>query len=138
MEDNSELERDSLKIYYEMGPFVAIPLSFLEAGFDFKAKLVFMCLRRYTNRKNGKAWPSYPRMMEFTGLSRASIARALEALEKKGWISRHPRHSKSTEYTLKIPKPAVSHRDAGRRSGRLEIEKEIRSGDYEEPEQYYG
>jgi len=47
---------------------------------------VFLCLLSYANRTSGKAWPSYNTIQGCTGISRATIARAMASLKEKGLV----------------------------------------------------
>lgn len=63
------------------------------------AKLVLMKLADHAS-DDGVCWPSWGHLVKHTGLSRATVARALSELEKAGFISRQSRTGTSTMYTI--------------------------------------
>jgi len=54
---------------------------------------VLLCLADRYNEKYAAAWPGYPDICGRTGLSKRSVARALDELERLGVIQRNPRLS---------------------------------------------
>jgi biotin operon repressor len=71
---------------------------------SFAAVAVAGVIRKYYNNETGAAWPSLQRMADNLGVSRASIQRAVKALEEKGYLS-HTRgaEGRSNRYRLTIP-----------------------------------
>lgn len=59
-----------------------IPAWLDEAGLTPAEMRVFIHLCRSADNSSGVAWPSYRRMVEITGLSKNTIRRAIEVLEK--------------------------------------------------------
>lgn len=68
------------------------------------AKYLSCYLRKFMNDNQDMAWPSYVRMIEETGLSRATIAKYLKLLEDEGWIQRERENGENTTYIAKLPK----------------------------------
>jgi len=62
-------------------------------------KLVLMKLADHAS-DDGVCWPSWGHLVRHTGLSRATIARALSDLETAGYISRTSRSGTSTMYNI--------------------------------------
>jgi len=65
------------------------------------AKLVLMKLADHAS-DDGVCWPSWGHLVKHTGLSRATVARALSELEKSGFVSRESRTGTSTMYTIHL------------------------------------
>lgn len=99
----------------EWGFFVALPEIVLEMApkIGVDAVVVFAYLRMRTNRDRGEAWPGYDDIQIGTGLRRVRIARALDALEAAGVMSRQKRFGKSTMYRLHPPSVASSSSSTG-------------------------
>lgn len=73
------------------------------------SKYLACYLRKFMNAHNDMAYPGYERMESETGLSRATIAKYLEILEKEGWIARERGgRNKSTRYIAVFPKTLES------------------------------
>ncbi len=69
-----------------MSPF--IPSWLDDAGLTAAEMRVFVHLCRSADNSSGIAWPSYARMVEITGLSRATIARTVCVLERRKMIEK--------------------------------------------------
>lgn len=67
------------------------------------AKYLACYLRKFMNDNQDMAWPSYARMIEETGLSRATVAKYLKLLEDEGWIQRERENGENTTYIAKLP-----------------------------------
>lgn len=85
--------------------FVKVPFHLLERGrfLTPKAKWIYVVVRSFQFNGSGTSFPSYPAIMERSGLSRASVARALAELEHFGWIGRDKKHGGSTTYVFFFP-----------------------------------
>ena len=94
------------KLSDQIGQFITIPVSVVKAipqiGKD--AFVLFSYLRFRTNSRSGKAFPSFDKIQEDTGLVRRKIAAALRSLESAGFVTRKRRFGASTIYTLIVPK----------------------------------
>jgi hypothetical protein len=100
-------EAKSESLYDRIGPFVAIPHSFIQnaRGLSFHARWLFVVLRFYTNGKSGVAFPSYNTIQALTGMRREKIASSIKELEESGWLRRQRRFSSSTIYEVVMPRP---------------------------------
>ena len=58
-----------------------------ETNFSANEKLVALAIKRHANSA-GWAWPSAERISRLTGLSRASVYRAIDSLDRKGALER--------------------------------------------------
>ena len=67
------------------------------------SKYLACYLRKFMNDNQDMAWPSYARMIEETGLSRATVAKYLKLLEEEGWIQRERENGENTTYIAKLP-----------------------------------
>lgn len=68
------------------------------------SKYLACYLRKFMNSNHDMAWPSYARIIEETGLSRATVAKYLKVLESEGWIKRESGNSTSnTVYFAVLP-----------------------------------
>lgn len=78
--------------------------SIWESDIPHQCKYLACYLRKFMNRQSAKAWPSYKRIIDETGLSRMTVSRYMKALEDAGWIIRQKgRTGKNTIYIAKIP-----------------------------------
>ena len=68
------------------------------------SKYLACYLRKFMNDNQDMAWPSYARMIEETGLSRATVAKYLKLLEEEGWIQRERENGENTTYIAKLPR----------------------------------
>lgn len=94
----------------EIGQFASVPFSFLETkGISPYARCIFLFLRMHTNSKTKTAFPSYETLRLETGMTKRKISAALSELETGGWLVKQRRFAETTEYTLTIPKPALSN-----------------------------
>ncbi len=94
----------------EIGQFASVPFSFLETkGISPYARCIFLFLRMHTNSKTKTAFPSYETLRAETGMTKRKISNALSELETAGWLVKQRRFADTTEYTLTIPKPALSN-----------------------------
>ena len=66
------------------------------------AKIVLTTLAGCANDA-GKAWPSLSTLGRWTGCSQATLCRALDTLEDRGWLQREARDGHSTLYWPKSP-----------------------------------
>jgi hypothetical protein len=105
-----EEDKSSRKLVDEMGQFAPIPYSFIEQseGLSFHARWLFVVLSYHRNASSGKAWPSYDRIQELTGMRREMIAKSIQQLESKGWLTKKKRFGNSNVYTLNIPPPSAN------------------------------
>ena len=89
----------------KIGQFVTIPHSFINdmCNLTPAAVSLFMYLRYKTNSHTDRAFPSYERMIEETGMARATISAGMKVLIKRGWIKTRRRFSNSTIYEICIP-----------------------------------
>jgi biotin operon repressor len=87
------------------GTFTMLPKAFIEESRNLSnsARWLFVVLSYYTNEKSECAWPSYDELQERTGYSRTTVSKAIEELEKHGWLERRKRFGKSVVYVLKAP-----------------------------------
>lgn len=93
----------------EIGDFVGIPILFLEDEQQTaESRVVFMILRYHTNRKRKRAFPGYETIMREAGLSRQKTAAGLDVLERTGWLVKHRKFARKTEYELRYPSAAYS------------------------------
>lgn len=67
------------------------------------SKYLACYLRKFMNDNQDMAWPSYARIIEETGLSRATVAKYLKLLEEEGWIQRERESGENTTYIAKLP-----------------------------------
>tara|TARA_B100001057_G_scaffold71365_1_gene65557 strand:+ start:471 stop:1205 length:735 start_codon:yes stop_codon:yes gene_type:complete len=67
------------------------------------SKYLACYLRKFMNDNQDMAWPSYARIIEETGLSRATVAKYLKLLEQEGWIQRERENGENTTYIAKLP-----------------------------------
>lgn len=82
------------------------------------AKLLRLCLAHFAENETRKAWPSLARLARETGLSVATIKRALNELEETGWIERTTRKLEneayaSTIYIVKEPPTRTENKEGG-------------------------
>ena len=69
------------------------------------SKYLACYLRKFMNSNHDMAWPSYARIIEETGLSRATVAKYIKILESEGWINRESGNSTTnTVYFAVLPK----------------------------------
>ena len=88
------------------GAFTIVPMELLESDLSQSARLVFIALMSHVDhtRDEQRVYPGYEAIMKRSGISgRATISRAIEELEKRGWLHRTKRFSGSTIYTLTRP-----------------------------------
>jgi len=68
------------------------------------SKYLACYLRKFMNSNHDMAWPSYARIIEETGLSRATVAKYIKILEQEGWIKRESGNSTTnTVYFAILP-----------------------------------
>jgi len=92
------------------GSFTIVPMELLESDLSQSARLVFIALISHVDhtRDEQRVYPGYEAIMKRSGISgRATISRAIDELEKRGWLRRTKRFSGSTIYTL--TRPAVQN-----------------------------
>jgi len=65
-----------------------IPAWLDDAGLSAAETRVFVHLCRRADNGSGIAWPSYAAMIEKTGLGKSTIRRAIEELERRGFIAK--------------------------------------------------
>lgn len=85
--------------------FIALRWAVRQRGLPITAKLLLVQLAEYASDHSGNetCWPSVNTLVLDTGLSRASIFRALAVLEQASLIAREGRtRSQSTMYLLKL------------------------------------
>jgi len=88
----------------EIGDFVGIPISFMEdTKQTAESRVVFMVLRYHTNKKSKRAFPGYETIMTESGLSRQKTAEGIKILVGTGWLVKHKKFAKVTEYELCYP-----------------------------------
>ena len=88
------------------GAFTIVPMELLESDLSQSARLVFIALMSHVDhtREEQRVYPGYEAIMKRSGISgRATISRAIDELEKRGWLHRTKRFSGSTIYTLTRP-----------------------------------
>jgi DNA-binding transcriptional MocR family regulator len=73
---------------------------------------VYAVIKAHTNFKSGVAFPGVQTIIEKSGISRAQVHRALDALEESGYITREKVAGKGNKYTLR-EKVGITD-DAGR------------------------
>ena len=82
------------------------------AALSGSAAKVYLVLATHADRITGQCWVSKATMQRATGLSRATVTRAITELVDSGWVKREPRfregHQTTNLYTL-----------LSRRTGRL-------------------
>jgi DNA-binding HxlR family transcriptional regulator len=79
---------------------------------DPLAKWLLVVLADHADEDRLQCWPSIDRLVQRTGMSRATVARKLNDLEQSGIIHRDKGNSqRSTLYTLLSLREIVSHRD---------------------------
>ncbi|MFW6369361.1 MAG: conserved phage C-terminal domain-containing protein [Myxococcota bacterium] len=102
---------------------IAYVAAALESDLPPTERLVAIALGNHAN-EDGVCWPSWDRLKQTTGLSRASIGRSLSALEERGWIRKEHRldeygRLRSCTYVFTVElgvsqrDPTVSQRDVG-------------------------
>ena len=108
-----------------------------ETGLPYQSKYLACYLRKFMNSQHDMAYPSYARIIQETGLSRATIARYMKVLEDEKWIIRDTGNvGKNTTYTACFPTSIterlvserdqlVSHRDLTSIRERPELNKEV-------------
>jgi DNA-binding Lrp family transcriptional regulator len=67
---------------------------------DPTGKFVLLVLADHYNDSEGNAWPSIGRIVDVTGMSRATVQRKLKDFERKGVIERTKRYNNSDIYTF--------------------------------------
>lgn len=72
----------------------------IDAKVPGSVKLTYFGLCRFANNETGKSWPSYETISSLSGVSRRSVIRAIEVLEKAGIIHVTRRSGKHNLYTL--------------------------------------
>ncbi len=94
------IKRD--RLVDRIGNFTTIPNSVIQRArkLGSHALTLFVYLRYRTNQKSGVAFPSYQTIRDDTGLSRATIAKAIGKLEDENFLTKRKRFNKSTIYTL--------------------------------------
>lgn len=88
------------------GTFTIVPLELLESDLSQSARLVFIALMSHVDhtRDEQRVYPGYDAIMKRSGITgRATISRAIDELEKRGWLQRTKRFGSSTVYTLTRP-----------------------------------
>lgn len=68
--------------------------------------------------KDGRCWPSLKKLAADTGLSLATVKRALSGLEEKGIIRRIPQHADGGRQTVSIIEICGLHKTSSRLQGR--------------------
>jgi len=100
----------------DIGQFALVPLWLITSGVSSNAVHVYaMLLAKFADRE-GKAWPSRASLGELTGMSVASIDRALAELGEKGALikerrSRDDGGQGSNIYTLRQSRPGCQNQD---------------------------
>lgn len=84
------------------------PLDRIEWAYDAPLrspaqKAVLVLLARHADGRDGRAWPSLSSMARRTSLSRRSVIRAVQELERLGWLVCERRDRKVTRYRPKAP-----------------------------------
>ena len=92
---------DAFKVVdFRTTKFVMVPRSLVEdKTLKSRDKLVYMALCLYANNDTKQARPSINTIGERVGVSRSSVIRALEALEKAEYIARQPRYFRQKKQT---------------------------------------
>jgi hypothetical protein len=88
------------------GKFTRVPNQMFDRGryLTVKAKWVFATLCSFRNSKTGATFPSYPKIIERSGINRNDdISKALDELEEFGWLKRTHRFNESNWYDLSMP-----------------------------------
>ena len=76
----------------------------LDADLPFQSKAIAMYLATFMNMDHHIAYPSWKRMIYELGISRATLHKYLEVLDKAGWIERDRGNSnKNTRYIATLP-----------------------------------
>lgn len=70
------------------------------ATMSLAAKALYPTIKAFTNWKDGRSFPSLDTLEEYSGLSRASVIKALAELEALGYIQSDKRAGKKTVYKL--------------------------------------
>jgi DNA-binding HxlR family transcriptional regulator len=110
-------ERKSLRD--KIGQFTAIPHEFIKRGrtLSVHSKWLFVVLRFYTNSHSDRVFPSYAELQSTSGLRREMISKGIKELEEAGWLKRQKRFSRSTVYTLTLPRKARKSKTAKQPAG---------------------
>jgi len=92
------------KLYDKIGAFTVIPNTVMQMiPVIGPAAFAVFCYLRFRAGSGGNAWPSYDTIGADTGMSRQTIATALDKLEAAGLLQRQKRFNQSTVYTLTLP-----------------------------------
>lgn len=85
--------------------FVQVPFELFENGIYLseRAKVVYITLISFRNKKTSKTYPSYEKIMKRSGLNKDQVAAALNELEYFGWIERKKGFQSVNNYTLMYP-----------------------------------
>ena len=78
---------------------------------DPTGKFVLLVLADHYNDSEGCAWPSIQRIVDVTGISRATVQRKLKLYENKGLIGREKRYNNSDVYRFDVNKISGSHHE---------------------------
>lgn len=100
------MKQKEITVRSTWGAFTIVPMELLESDLSQSARLVFVALMSHVDhtREEQRVYPSYEVIMKRSGISgRATISRAIDELEKRGWLHRTKRFSGSTIYTLTRP-----------------------------------
>lgn len=74
-----------------------------------RARMVWWALILTADGRTGECFPSVAYLARLTGLGRRAITNALGELEGAGWITRHRRARRSTQYQLRVPAVDDAH-----------------------------
>lgn len=70
------------------------------AKMSSNAKALYPVIKAFTNWSDGRSFPSFDTLQEYSGLARASVSSALKELEELGFIKTKKQPGKQTLYTL--------------------------------------
>lgn len=100
------MKQKEITVRSTWGTFTIVPLELLESDLSQSARLVFIALMSHVDhtRDEQRVYPGYDAIMKRSGITgRATISRAIDELEKRGWLQRTKRFGSSTVYTLTRP-----------------------------------
>lgn len=111
--EKKKSEADKKRLFFgDKGTHTRIPNVLFSRGryLTPQAKWIYATLQSFWNYDSGQIFPSYPKIMERSGLTRPAISKALKELEHFGWIIKQRRFSKSTDYDLVDPELSIESR----------------------------
>jgi DNA-binding MarR family transcriptional regulator len=69
---------------------------------------VYCAIKAHIHFQKGTAFPSYGRIQEMTGISKPTISKALNVLERHGYLTKETKPGRSSRYTLRERIPLLN------------------------------